>query len=87
MPTVDLSSLGSLLVAGILVAASYTFAVSVAAARGRPHLTAAARAGMYATIALVAGAVFLLAYAFQAHDFRIHYVARYSDRSMTSGYL
>jgi cytochrome c-type biogenesis protein CcmF len=40
-----------------------------------------------ATIALVACGVFLLAYAFQAHDFRIRYVARYSDRSMPAVYL
>ncbi len=84
---VDVPALGSLLLAAILVAASYTFAVSIAAARGRPHLLPASRAGMFATIALVASAVFLLAYAFQAHDFRIRYVERYSDRSMTAGYL
>ncbi|MFO0711271.1 MAG: cytochrome c-type biogenesis CcmF C-terminal domain-containing protein [Sandaracinus sp.] len=33
------------------------------------------------------GAVFVLAYAFQSHDFRIRYVARYSDRSMSPLYL
>ena len=41
----------------------------------------------YATCALVAVNVCLLAYAFQAHDFRIRYVARYSDRSMPWYYL
>jgi cytochrome c-type biogenesis protein CcmF len=87
MPAIDIPTLGNLLLAGVLISASYTFAVSIAAARGRPHLTAAARGGIYATIALVASSVFLLAYAFQAHDFRIRYVARYSDRSMTAGYL
>jgi cytochrome c-type biogenesis protein CcmF len=84
---VDVPTLGNLLLAAILVSASYTFAVSVAASRNRPHLLPAARAGVFATIALIASAVFLLAYAFQAHDFRIRYVERYSDRSMTAGYL
>jgi cytochrome c-type biogenesis protein CcmF len=84
---VDVPALGNLLLGAILVAAAYTFAVSIAASRGRPHLLPASRAGVFATIALIASAVFLLAYAFQAHDFRIRYVERYSDRSMTAGYL
>jgi cytochrome c-type biogenesis protein CcmF len=84
---VDVPVLGNVLVCAILVSSAYTFGVSVAAGRGRPHLVPAARFGMYATIALIASAVFLLAYAFLAHDFRIRYVARYSDRSMSSLYL
>jgi cytochrome c-type biogenesis protein CcmF len=87
MPHVDVPTLGNLLLCALLVAAGYTFAVSVGAARGRPHLTPAARQGIFATVALVAGAVFLLAYAFQSHDFRIRYIARYSDRSMSPLYL
>jgi cytochrome c-type biogenesis protein CcmF len=75
------------LVCAILVSAAYTFGMSIAASRGRPELVPAARYGMLATIAIVASAVFLLAYAFQAHDFRIRYVARYSDRSMPWWYL
>ncbi len=84
---VDVPALGNILLGAVLVCAAYTFAVSIAAWRGRPHLLPAARAGLLATVALVASSVFLLAYAFQAHDFRIRYVERYSDRSMTAGYL
>jgi len=87
MPAVDVPTLGTLLICAILVSAGYTMMVSVAAARGRPQLTPAARMGTFATIAFVAGAVFLLAYAFQSHDFRIRYIARYSDRSMSPLYL
>jgi cytochrome c-type biogenesis protein CcmF len=75
MPHVDVPTLGNLLLCAILVAAGYTFTVSVGAARGRPQLTPAARQGIFATVALVAGSVLLLAYAFQSHDFRIRYVA------------
>jgi cytochrome c-type biogenesis protein CcmF len=78
---------GSLVIALTLVAASYTFAMSVAAGRGRPHLLTSARFGTFATCALVVVAILLLAYAFQTHDFRIRYVARYSDRSMPWWYL
>ncbi|MBN8613941.1 MAG: cytochrome c biogenesis protein CcsA [Deltaproteobacteria bacterium] len=87
MPHVDVPTLGNLLLCAILVASGYTMMVSVGAARGRPQLTPAARQGVFATVALVAGAVFLLAYAFQSHDFRIRYIARYSDRSMSPLYL
>jgi cytochrome c-type biogenesis protein CcmF len=87
MTSIDIPTFGTLLLGFVLVSAGYTFAVSVAAARGRPHLLRSARFGTFATIALVACAVFLLAYAFQAHDFRIRYVARYSDRSMPAIYL
>ncbi|MDQ3033523.1 MAG: cytochrome c biogenesis protein CcsA [Myxococcota bacterium] len=87
MPVIDVPLLGNVLICAVLIASAYTFAVSIVAARGRPQLVPAARWGMLATIALIASAVFLLAYAFQAHDFRIRYVARYSDRSMSAGYL
>jgi cytochrome c-type biogenesis protein CcmF len=87
MAVFDIPTLGNLLLCAILVSAGYTFAVSVMAGQGRPQLLPAARYGTYATCALVAVAVFLLAYAFQAHDFRIRYVARYSDRSMPWWYL
>ncbi len=87
MPTIDIPTLGTLVLCATLVSAAYTIAVSAAAAGGRPHLLRSARFGTLATVALVATAVFLLAYAFQAHDFRIRYVARYSDRSMSPMYL
>jgi cytochrome c-type biogenesis protein CcmF len=46
-----------------------------------------ARYGVYATTAIIGLAVLVLAYAFQAHDFRIRYVSRYSDRAMEWWYL
>lgn len=87
MPVIDVPILGELLIAAVLAMCGYTFMVSVGAARGRPHLTPAARGGIFAIIALIGCTVFLLAYAFQSHDFRIRYVARYSDRSMSPLYL
>ncbi len=87
MPSIDIPTLGTLILGATLVSAGFTVALSAAAAGGRPHLLRSARFGTFATIALVAAAVFLLAYAFQAHDFRIRYVARYSDRSMPAIYL
>ncbi len=78
---------GSLLL-GAMVVASYTFAVSLAAgASGRPRTLQAARFGAYGTVALIGVAVLCLAYAFVTHDFRIRYVAHYSDRSMPLQYL
>ncbi len=87
MPEIDIATLGNLVLGATLVSAAFTIAISLAAMGGRPHLLRSARFGTFATIALVACAVFLLAYAFQAHDFRIRYVARYSDRSMPAIYL
>src|SRR5688500_17703102 len=87
MPLIELPSLGTAVLCAVLVASGYAFATSVASGRGRTHLLPAARAGVFATCALVALPVFLLAYSFQAHDFRIRYVARYSDRSMPWWYL
>lgn len=84
---IDIPTVGTLTLSLALLCAGYTFAVSLAAAGGRSKLLPAARFSTFATIALVATAVFLLAYAFQAHDFRIRYVARYSDRSMSPIYL
>ncbi|MBK8999411.1 MAG: heme lyase CcmF/NrfE family subunit [Myxococcales bacterium] len=83
----SLPELGTGVIYAILVAAAYTFAVSIAAGRGRPRLLDAARLGGYATCALIALGTVLLAYAFITHDFRIRYVARYSDRSMPTQYL
>jgi cytochrome c-type biogenesis protein CcmF len=83
----SLPEFGTGVLYAILVCAAYTFAVAVAAGRGRPRLLESARLGAYGTAALVLLGVLLLAYAFVTHDFRIRYVARYSDRSMTTGYL
>ncbi len=71
----------------ILIAAAYTFSVSLLAAKGRPRLLQSARLGAYGTCALVLLGVLLLAYAFITHDFRIRYVSRYSERAMDFWYL
>src|SRR6478609_1622405 len=79
---------GTWLLLGIMLVASYTFSVSLAAgASGRPRTLQAARLGAYGTVTLVLATVLCLAYAFVSHDFRIRYVAHYSDRSMAIGYL
>jgi cytochrome c-type biogenesis protein CcmF len=83
---VDVPTLGTFLIGAVLLASAWTFSVAVSAA-SRPHLLPAVRAGMYATIACISSAVFLLAYAFQSHDFRIRYVEHYSDRTMSEIYL
>src|SRR6187549_1174328 len=83
----SLPELGTGIVYAILVAAAYTFAVALAAGRGHPRLLQSARMGAYATSATVLFAVLLLTYAFVSHDFRIRYVTRYSDRSMSTTYL
>ena len=87
MTALDLPFFGSLVLGALLVTASYTFALGIICGRGRPQLLPAVRTGVYASWALTAVAVFALAYAFQAHDFRIRYVLRYSDRSMPWYYL
>jgi len=79
---------GGALLLCVMLAASYTFATSLhAGATGRARALQAARYGAYGTVTLVAVAVFCLAYAFVSHDFRLRYVAHYSDRSMSLGYL
>src|SRR5829696_1637443 len=84
---VSLPQFGTGVLYAILVAAAYTFAIAIAAGRGRPRLLQAARLGAFGTIALVGLAVLVLAFAFVSHDFRISYVARYSDRSMSTPFL
>ncbi len=79
---------GSTLILAVMVVASYTFAVSLSAgASGRIKTLHAARLGAYGTVALIAVAVLCLAYAFVSHDFRLRYVAHYSDRSMPTAFL
>lgn len=82
-----LPNFGTLVIYTLLVVAAYTFAVAVAAGQGRPRLLNSARLGAYATSGLIFFGVLLLAYAFLTHDFRIRYVSRYSDRSMSTTYL
>jgi cytochrome c-type biogenesis protein CcmF len=84
---VDIASFGNLVICAVLVTASYTFALALIASRSRARLLPAARFGTYTTCALVALATFLLVYAFQINDFRVRYVAHYSDRSMSWPFL
>jgi len=84
----SLPAFGTIILFCVMVAASYTFAVSLSAgSSGRLRTLQAARTGAYGTVALVAVAVLVLAYAFVSHDFRLRYVAHYSDRSMSIWYL
>ncbi|HMA94613.1 MAG TPA: cytochrome c-type biogenesis CcmF C-terminal domain-containing protein [Polyangiaceae bacterium] len=83
----SLPEFGTLVLYAVLVTAAYTFAQAVAASSGQHRYLVAARRSAYATSALIGLGVTLLAYAFITHDFRIRYVARYSDRSMSEGYL
>lgn len=87
MLAIDIPFFGTLILCLILISAAYTMSMAMGAGRGRPHLLTSARFGTYATCALVVVAVCVLAYSFQIHDFRIRYVARYSDRSMPWWYL
>src|SRR5215472_447485 len=83
-----LPAFGASLLLMVMVVAGYTFAVALAAgANGRPRTLQAARFGAYGTVALIGVAVLCLAYAFVSHDFRLRYVAHYSDRSMSTAYL
>src|SRR6476620_10723545 len=82
-----LPGFGTLIVYAILLMAAYTFAIALTAGQGKPRLLQSARLGAYATSALIFCGVLLLAYAFVTHDFRIRYVSRYSDRSMSTTYL
>jgi cytochrome c-type biogenesis protein CcmF len=79
---------GSAVIVMIMMAAAYTFAISVqAGSRGTVRALQSARFGAYGTVALVALAVLTLAYAFVSHDFRLRYVSHYSDRSMPTVFL
>jgi cytochrome c-type biogenesis protein CcmF len=84
----SLPAFGSTLVLAVMVVASYTLAVALAAGGNRTLRTLhAARLAAYATVGLIGVSVVCLAYAFVSHDFRIRYVAHYSDRSMPLHYL
>lgn len=80
---------------GVLYAFLVTAAVSLCLAvlagtdrRGAaPRFLRAARLAALGTCALIGLDVMLLLYGFLSHDFRIRYVAHYSDRSMPLHYL
>ncbi|HSC86859.1 MAG TPA: cytochrome c-type biogenesis CcmF C-terminal domain-containing protein [Polyangiaceae bacterium] len=83
----SLSGFGTLIVYAILFLCAATFALSVTAGNGRPHLLRSARLSAYATSALILCGVLLLAYGFLSHDFRIRYISRYSNRDTSEAYL
>src|SRR5689334_9229086 len=84
----SLPEFGTGVLYAVLVAAAYSLSVALVAGRtGRPRFLAAARLGAYGTVALVGLSILVLAYAFVTHDFRIRYVAHYSDRSMPTVFL
>lgn len=83
----SLPEFGTGVLYAVLVCTAYTFAVAIAAGRNQPRLLQSARLGAYGTCALVFLAVTVLSYAFITHDFRISYVARYSNRAMDTQYL
>ncbi len=74
-----------------LVSAAVAFALAVFAGvspqGSGPRLLRAARLTALGTCALIGLDVFTLLYGFVSHDFRIRYVAHYSDRSMPLVYL
>jgi cytochrome c-type biogenesis protein CcmF len=85
-------ALGTWVIYGFLLSATFAFALSVLSATERRQLVSdrylrAARMASLGTCALIAFDVLLLLYAFVSHDFRIRYVMRYSDRSMDGVYL
>ena len=87
MPALDIPFFGTLVLCLILISASYTMAWRWAPVRVVHiccHRPAGARMRPARSCSL---RVCVLAYAFQVHDFRIRYVARYSDRSMPWWYL
>ncbi len=74
-----------------LVTAALSLCLAVLAGTDRggaaPRLLRAARLSALGTCALIGLDVMLLLYGFLSHDFRIRYVAHYSDRSMPLHYL
>ena len=83
----SLPDFGTLVLFAVMITAAYSFAIALMASQGGPRLLSAARLGVYGTAGLIGMAILCLAYAFVTHDFRIRYVAHYSDRSMTPAYL
>jgi cytochrome c-type biogenesis protein CcmF len=79
---------GSAVIVMIMLAAAYTFIISVqAGSRSTVRALQSARFGVYGTVALIAVAVLTLAYAFVSHDYRLRYVSHYSDRGMPTVFL
>ncbi len=72
-----------------MVCASYTFGDRASQPGFGTGADAASSSASAPTgpVALIATAVLCLAYAFVSHDFRLRYVAHYSDRGMTLTYL
>jgi cytochrome c-type biogenesis protein CcmF len=88
LPSSPVATLGmvTLIFAFIVVAAAGTMGI-VGQRSGRPGLVESALWATWAWCGLMCFASSLLVYAFLAHDFRIKYVAHYSDTTMPLGYL
>jgi cytochrome c-type biogenesis protein CcmF len=82
---------GTAVLYAFLLTAAISFAISVMAGTAptsvAPRFLRAARLSALGTCALIGLDVLLLLYGFLSHDFRIRYVAHYSDRSMPTQYL
>jgi cytochrome c-type biogenesis protein CcmF len=93
LPAFDagIPAFGTGVIYALLVSAAFAFALSVLAGTApqgqRPRLLRAARLTALGTCGLTGLGVLTLLYAFLSHDFRIRYVAHYSDRSMPITYL
>ncbi|MFI5299466.1 MAG: cytochrome c-type biogenesis CcmF C-terminal domain-containing protein, partial [Polyangiales bacterium] len=81
-----LPQVGTVGLYGVVALAGIAFALALASHQ-RPRLLEAARNAVYATCALILFDILLLAYAFITHDFRVRYVAHYSDRTMPIPFL
>jgi cytochrome c-type biogenesis protein CcmF len=82
----SLPTFGTMALYAVIALAGLGFALALLSAK-RPRFLPAARNVAYATCALILFDLLLLAYGFLSHDFRIRYIAKYSDRSMSVGYL
>ena len=82
----SLPAFGTIGLYSVVALAGLGVALALLAAK-RPRFLPAARNVAYATSALILFDLLLLAYGFVSHDFRVRYIAKYSDRSMPIGYL
>src|SRR5262249_48947381 len=88
LPSSPIAALGTVtLIMGFIVVAYAGAAGIVGQRTGRPGLVQSALYATWGWAALMVLASCLLVYAFVSHDFRIRYVAHYSDTTMPLGYL
>jgi cytochrome c-type biogenesis protein CcmF len=88
LPGSPVAALGTVTLLIAFVVIAYAGAAGVVGQKTqRPGLVSSALYATWGWAALMALASCLLVYAFLAHDFRIRYVAHYSDTTMPLGYL